>query len=117
MTALLALAAKDIRLLLRNRGGDNPDTMTDEHRPRVFHAPATPFNGRLSAQRAVAMADVAFDDVKLIKDAFDTTVNDVVLAASCAGLRAWLLAHLLAKAGKSASRLTCRACSRARSRR
>ena len=80
-------------VLLRNRGGDNPDTMTDEHRPRVFHAPATPFNGRLSAQRAVAMADVAFDDVKLIKDAFDTTVNDVVLAASCAGLRAWLLAH------------------------
>ncbi len=64
-----------------------------EHRPKVFDAPATPFNGRLSAQRVVAMADVSFDDVEAIKDAFGTTVNDVVLAASCAGLRAWLLAH------------------------
>lgn len=80
-------------VLLRNRGGDARDTGPQEHRPKVFDAPATPFNGRLSNQRVVAMADVAFDDVKLIKDAFGTTVNDVVLAASCAGLRAWLLAH------------------------
>ena len=80
-------------VLLRNRGGDAPDTRPDEHRPKVFEAQPTPFNGRLSAERAVAMADVPFDDVKLIKDAFGTTVNDVVLAASCAGLRAWLLAH------------------------
>jgi diacylglycerol O-acyltransferase len=39
------------------------------------------------------MADVAFDDVRAIKNAFGTTVNDVVLAASCGTLRSWLRAH------------------------
>ena len=52
-----------------------------------------PLNGALSPQRVVAMADVAFDDVKAIKNAFGTTVNDVVLAASCGALRSWLRAH------------------------
>ena len=61
--------------------------------PRVFAAPAIPLNGRVSRRRAVAMADVAFADVRAIADAFDTTVNDVVLAASAAALRAWLLAR------------------------
>jgi WS/DGAT/MGAT family acyltransferase len=59
----------------------------------LFEAPATPLNGALSAQRCVAMADVAFADVKAVKRAFGTTVNDVVLAASCGTLRSWLRAH------------------------
>jgi WS/DGAT/MGAT family acyltransferase len=58
-----------------------------------FEAPATPFNGALTPHRSVALADVAFDDLKTIKRAFDTTINDVVLAASCDALRSWLLAH------------------------
>jgi diacylglycerol O-acyltransferase len=41
----------------------------------------------------VTLADVAFDDLKVIRRAFGTTVNDVVLAASCAALRSWLLKH------------------------
>jgi len=57
---------------------------------KLFEAPPTPLNGALSPQRVVAMADVAFDDVKAIKNAFATTVNDVVLAASCGALRSWL---------------------------
>lgn len=60
---------------------------------KLFEAPPTPFNGALSAARAVAMSDVAFADVKAISRHFGTTVNDVVLAASCAGLRDWLRAH------------------------
>jgi WS/DGAT/MGAT family acyltransferase len=60
---------------------------------RLFEAPATPFNGALTPHRSVALADVAFDDLKVTKRAFGTTVNDVVLAASCAALRSWLLAH------------------------
>jgi diacylglycerol O-acyltransferase len=60
---------------------------------KLFEAPATPLNGALSPQRSIAMADVAFDDVKAIKRAFGTTVNDVVLAASCAAVRSWLHAH------------------------
>ncbi|HXV95378.1 MAG TPA: wax ester/triacylglycerol synthase family O-acyltransferase, partial [Gaiellaceae bacterium] len=59
----------------------------------LFEAPATPFNGALTPHRSVALADVAFDDLKLVKRAFDTTINDVVLAASCGALRSWLLAH------------------------
>jgi WS/DGAT/MGAT family acyltransferase len=59
----------------------------------LFEAPATPFNGALTPHRSVAFADVAFDDVKTIKRAFGTTINDVVLAVSCDALRSWLLAH------------------------
>ena len=59
----------------------------------LFEAPATPFNGALTPHRSVALADVAFDDLKTIKRAFGTTINDVVLAASCDALRSWLLAH------------------------
>jgi WS/DGAT/MGAT family acyltransferase len=65
----------------------------DDGAASLFEAPATPMNGALSPQRVVAMADVAFDDVRAIKQAFDTTVNDVVLAASCGALRSWLRAH------------------------
>jgi WS/DGAT/MGAT family acyltransferase len=64
-----------------------------DHAATLFEAPATPLNGALSRQRAVAMADVSLADVRAIKNAFGATVNDVVLAASCATLRAWLLAH------------------------
>jgi WS/DGAT/MGAT family acyltransferase len=59
----------------------------------LFEAPPTPFNGALTPHRSVAFADVAFDDLRTIKRAFDTTINDVVLAASCDALRAWLHAH------------------------
>lgn len=60
---------------------------------RLFEAPATPFNGALTSHRSVALTDVAFDDLKTIKRAFGTTINDVVLAVSCDALRSWLLAH------------------------
>jgi diacylglycerol O-acyltransferase len=60
---------------------------------KLFEAPPTALNGALSPQRVVAMADIPFDDVKAIKNAFETTVNDVVLAASCGALRSWLRAH------------------------
>jgi WS/DGAT/MGAT family acyltransferase len=59
----------------------------------LFEAPATPVNGALTPHRSVGFADVAFDDFKAIKRAFSTTINDVVLAASCDALRSWLLAH------------------------
>jgi diacylglycerol O-acyltransferase len=60
---------------------------------KLFEAPPTPFNRALTAHRSVAFADVPFRDLAGIKEAFGTTINDVVLAASCASLRAWLLAH------------------------
>jgi diacylglycerol O-acyltransferase len=74
-------------------GGTRPSRAGKGDAAKLFEAPSTPLNGALSPQRVVAMADVAFDDVKVIKKAFGTTVNDVVLAASCGALRSWLLAH------------------------
>lgn len=73
--------------------GARPHGASSDSAAKLFEAPATPLSGALSPERSIAMADVAFDDVKAIKNAFGTTVNDVVLAASCATLRSWLRAH------------------------
>jgi diacylglycerol O-acyltransferase len=54
-------------------------------------APRTAFNGSLSSRRTVSLRKVSLDDVKAIRKAFFTTVNDVVLAASASALRAYLL--------------------------
>jgi diacylglycerol O-acyltransferase / wax synthase len=84
--AVADVAATILDGLLARRGGDAGAA-------RLFEAPATPFNGALTRHRCVALADVDFGDVLAIKRAFATTVNDVVLAGSCASLRSWLLAH------------------------
>jgi WS/DGAT/MGAT family acyltransferase len=59
-------------------------------RPRT-HAPRTAFNGRISAQRRFAFGSLPQDEVKRIKGAFETTVNDVVVALAASALRSWLL--------------------------
>lgn len=69
-----------------------PETASPERAP-LFEAPPTPFNRALTPNRSVGLSDVSFEDVKAIKEAFRTTVNDVVLAACCASLRSWLIAH------------------------
>jgi diacylglycerol O-acyltransferase len=56
-------------------------------------APATPFNGSLTARRSVSLARVDLDTVLAIRRAFGTTVNDVVLAASATALRDYLAAR------------------------
>ncbi|MFZ0904010.1 MAG: wax ester/triacylglycerol synthase family O-acyltransferase [Mycobacterium sp.] len=53
-------------------------------------APSTPFQTRVSAQRRVAFGSLPLDDVKMIKNTFGCTVNDIVLAVSAAALRCWL---------------------------
>jgi WS/DGAT/MGAT family acyltransferase len=89
-------AATKVAAAVRAKARAQPDQSEDapaSERPPLFEAPATPFNGALTPNRSVALTDVSFDDVKAIKRAFGTTVNDVVLAACCASLRSWLLAH------------------------
>ena len=56
-------------------------------------APATPFNGSLSARRSVGLTRVDLDTVLGIRRAFGTTVNDVVLAVSATALRRYLEAR------------------------
>lgn len=50
-------------------------------------APPTPFSRALTPRRAVSFSQASLSDVKAVKAAFGTTVNDVVLAACTMALR------------------------------
>jgi diacylglycerol O-acyltransferase len=55
-----------------------------------FSAPRTSFNGTITGQRAVALADLDLDDIRWVKKATGTTVNDVVLTVAGGALRSYL---------------------------
>lgn len=75
-------AGLDIRR--RNR---EPDV---EPPPAPFAAPRTSFNAALTRNRAVATATLSLPEVKAVKNAFGTTVNDVILALCAGTLRRYL---------------------------
>jgi diacylglycerol O-acyltransferase / wax synthase len=56
-------------------------------------APATPFNKNIGPHRRWAFGSVSLMDVKAIKNAAGTTVNDVVMAQCAGALRIWLQKH------------------------
>lgn len=58
---------------------------------KPFSAPRTAFNYPVTARRSVAFTSVPLEDVRTIKRAFGTTVNDVVLAICGGALRSYLL--------------------------
>src|SRR5262245_9295275 len=58
-----------------------------------FAAPATRFNAAVTAHRNVAFAQLNIDDIKKVRDRFDVTVNDVVMALCAAVLRWFLSDH------------------------
>jgi WS/DGAT/MGAT family acyltransferase len=60
---------------------------------RSLHTPRTPFNGHITPHRRFAFGSVPLDDVKLVKNCFDMTVNDVVMTLTASALRQWLLDH------------------------
>ncbi len=53
-------------------------------------APRTSFNAAISRRRRVAFSAIRLDDVKRLKNAMGTTVNDVVLAVCAGALRRFL---------------------------
>jgi WS/DGAT/MGAT family acyltransferase len=53
-------------------------------------APRTHFNAAVTAQRSVAFARLPLKDIKAVKNAAGTTVNDVVLAVCAGALRRYL---------------------------
>lgn len=55
-----------------------------------LHAPRTFMNGPISPHRRIALTRQSLDEVKLIKNHFGCTVNDVVVTICAAGLRSWL---------------------------
>src|SRR6478609_8803477 len=56
-----------------------------------FSAPRTSFNGTITGRRAIALADMDIEDIRQIKNATGTTVNDVVLAIAGGALRSYLI--------------------------
>ncbi len=54
-------------------------------------APRTPFNEEVTMHRRFAMRSVELDDVKTVKNAFGTSVYDVVMAMSAGAVRHWLI--------------------------
>jgi diacylglycerol O-acyltransferase / wax synthase len=56
-------------------------------------APATPFNKRITPHRRIALRSVDLATVKAVKNAFGTSVNDVVMAMCAGALRRWLADH------------------------
>jgi diacylglycerol O-acyltransferase len=55
--------------------------------------PRTTFNGRVSPHRRFAFGQLSLQDVKTVKSAHGSTVNDVVVALCAGAVRRWLLAH------------------------
>lgn len=61
-----------------------------EAMPSPFTAPRTSFNGAITGHRTIAYRELSLDDVKLVKNAFDVKVNDVVLTLCAGALRTYL---------------------------
>jgi diacylglycerol O-acyltransferase len=55
--------------------------------------PRTSFNGRISAHRRFAFGQLSLDEVKEIKNRYECTVNDVVVAICAGAVRRWLVEH------------------------
>src|SRR4051794_4350997 len=67
-----------------------------ENRPSPalpFTAPKVMWSSAITPHRVVAFGKASLDDMRTIKSAFGTTVNDVVLAACTQTLRQYLIAH------------------------
>jgi diacylglycerol O-acyltransferase len=83
---LLPTAARSVSRLVRTRSDDS----TGSGGAVPFAAPRAPFNGRISAGRVVAFADVAVEDVKAVKSGLGGTFNDVVIAVCGSAFRRYL---------------------------
>jgi diacylglycerol O-acyltransferase / wax synthase len=57
--------------------------------PSPFSAPRTSINAALTPHRSYATSTLSLSEVKEVKNAFGTTVNDVVLAVCAGALRRW----------------------------
>jgi WS/DGAT/MGAT family acyltransferase len=56
-------------------------------------APSVPLNGAIAPHRRFEIRDLSFDEVHRVKEHYEATINDVVLAASTGALRRWLMAR------------------------
>ena len=56
-------------------------------------APKTSFSGRISPHRRFTFGQLSLDDVKAVKNARGSTVNDVIVSICAGAVRRWLIAH------------------------
>jgi len=85
LAKVLPATVRSVRDLLQvRRDSDGPNM------PVPFTAPRTPFNAAITPNRSVAVANLHLDDLKTVRRAFGTTVNDVVLALVGGALRRYL---------------------------
>ena len=73
------------------RGNERDGHVIDSPTPLV--APQTPFNVAISPHRRFAFGSLPLSDVKLVKNTFGVSVNDVVMAICAGALRSWLVNH------------------------
>ncbi len=80
------------RLLNVRRVRNEPEHRAPQAKAALpLSAPRTSFNGTLTRRRQVALAAVGLADVKRLKNATGTTVNDVLLAVCAGALRQFLI--------------------------
>jgi WS/DGAT/MGAT family acyltransferase len=60
------------------------------HPPRAYASPCTRFNNRLTPHRWYANVIVRLADMKLVKDTFGVTLNDVLVALTSSAVRGYL---------------------------
>ncbi|MBK5231839.1 MAG: wax ester/triacylglycerol synthase family O-acyltransferase [Thermoleophilia bacterium] len=76
---------------LVDRFGDQAEGVSEIARALADPAPDVPLNTEIGPHRRIAWARADFSDFRRIKNAFDTTVNDVVLAVVTGSIRNWLI--------------------------
>src|SRR5205814_2001942 len=59
----------------------------------TLQAPKTRFNGRISAHRRFAFGQMSLEEIKAVKNARGTTVNDVIVSICAGAVRRWLVGH------------------------
>lgn len=95
-TGLLGVASRSLRLT-----GILPETVltvartvgrarSGQSMAAPFAAPPTPFNGPHSARRNIAFVELDLDEIKVVKNRYGVTVNDVVMALCAGALRNFL---------------------------
>jgi diacylglycerol O-acyltransferase / wax synthase len=85
MTKLVFRTGKAVLNVRRVRGESSTG-----HAALPLTTPRTSLNAAITPHRKVAFSSIALDDVKRIKNAMETTVNDVVLAVCTGALRRYL---------------------------
>ncbi len=85
----LRLVSGSAALVERALGGSAKAQTTS----RTLRPPRTPLNGSITPHRRFSFGSLPLSDLKLVKNHFGMTVNDVVMALTASALRRWLLDH------------------------